>query len=243
MNYNWDWGVIFQLSPTGEGSYLDLLINGTMWTLVTSVSSWILALSVGIVIGIMRAYPSKVARAFSRGYVELFRNIPLLVQLFLWYFVVPEFLPNDFGRVIKQSQDAPFYTAVIGIGFYMSARIAELVKGGIQALPTGQYQAGLALGLKPFECFRYVLIPMALRIILPPMTNDMMNTVKCTSVALTIGLMELTAQSRATAEFSFQIFEAFSIAIAVYVIINYIIVFVMSRLERKLYIPGSMGAK
>jgi glutamate/aspartate transport system permease protein len=243
MNYHWNWGVLLEESPTGEGSYLSLLINGAEWTIATATASWMLAMAIGVIVGVMRVYPSTFLRAASRCYVELFRNIPLLVQLFLWFFVLPELLPQTLAAVLKQSPQAPFYTAVVGIGIYMSARIAEQVRSGIQALPRGQYMAGSALGLKPMQCFVYILLPMALRIILPPLTTDIMNTVKATSIALTIGLMELTAQARAVADFSFQVFEPFLIAIAVYVLINLIVVFVMGWVEQKLRIPGYMGAR
>lgn len=243
MNYGWNWGVLLQPAPTGEGSYLALLLSGTKWTIATASASWLLALAIGLLVGVMRAYPSALARVVSRCYVEVFRNIPILVQLFLWFFVLPELLPEALSTRLKQSPDAPFYTAVVGIGLYMSARVAEQVKSGIQSLPRGQFMAASALGLKPLQCFRYVLLPMALRLILPPMTTDIMNTVKATSVALTIGLMELTAQSRAVAEFSFQVFESFLVAIAVYVVINLFVVSVMGWVERRVRVPGYMGAK
>jgi glutamate/aspartate transport system permease protein len=178
---------------------------------------------------------------FSNAYVELFRNIPLLVQMFLWYFVLPEVVPPAFGTWLKQMPDASFYTAVIALGLYMSARVAEQVRAGIQSLPRGQRYAGLALGLTLPQTYAYVLVPMTFRIILPPLTSEFLNTIKNSAVALTIGLMELTARARSMQEFSFQVFEAFTAATIIYIVINIVVTFGMGALERRVAVPGYLG--
>ena len=118
--------------------------------------------------------------------------------MFLWYFVLPEVVPTRFGDAIKQLPDAPFYTAVVCLGFFTASRVAEQVRAGIQSLPRGQNMAGTAMGLTQFQAYRYVILPQALRIILPPLTSEFMNIIKNSSVALTIGLLELTGRARAT---------------------------------------------
>ena len=243
MTYNWNWGIFWEPSPEGVGTYMDMLLSGLRWTLVTALFAWILALALGSVVGVLRTLPSKAAQAFGNAYVELFRNIPLLVQLFLWYFVLPEVLPGSWGLWLKQLPDAPFYTGFIGIGFYMSARVAEQVRAGIGSLPRGQRLAGTALGLTTAQTYRYVLLPMAYRIILPPLTSEFLNTIKNTSVALTIGLLELTARARAMQEFSFQVFEAFTAATILYLIINAVVVTGMHLLERRVAVPGYIAGK
>ena len=185
-----------------------MLLLGLGWTVATGICAWIVALVFGSIVGVARTLPSKTAERLGFAYVELFRNIPLLVQLFLWYFVLPELVPESWGQWLKQLQYAPFYTAVFGIGLYMSARVAEQVRAGITSMARGQRQAALAIGLTLAQSYRYVLLPMAYRIILPPLTSEFLNTIKNTSVALTIGLLELTSRARAMQEFSFQVFEA-----------------------------------
>jgi glutamate/aspartate transport system permease protein len=243
MNYNWNWGIFWEPSPEGVGTYFDMLLSGLQWTVVTALFAWVLALVAGSIVGVLRTLPSRAAVGSGNAYVELFRNIPLLVQLFLWYFVLPEVVPQAAGLWLKQLPDAPFYTAVVGIGLYMSARVAEQVRAGINALASGQRMAGIALGLTTAQTYRYVLLPVAFRIILPPLTSEFLNTIKNTSVALTIGLLELTARARAMQEFSFQVFEAFTAATLLYLLLNAVVVLFMRWLERRVAIPGYLAAK
>ena len=238
MNYNWNWGIFFEPSPEGTGTYADMLLSGLLWTIVTALCSWVMAFTIGSLIGVMRTLPSKTANAIGTAYVELFRNIPLLVQMFLWYFVLPEVLPQSWGNWLKQLPNAPFYTGVVCLGFFTASRVAEQVRAGIQALPRGQRMAGTALGLTTAQTYRYVLLPNAYRIILPPLTSEFLNNLKNTSVALTIGLLELTARARAMQEFSFQVFEAFTAATIIYIVINLLVVAVAGLIERRVAVPG-----
>src|SRR3954464_11886348 len=215
-----------------------MLLSGLVLTLQTAACAWVLALMFGTLITLLRTMPAEAAGAIGFAYVEYFRNMPLLVQLFLWFFVLPELLPPAWGRSMKQMSNAPFYTAAIGVGLFMSARVAEQLRAGINSLPRGQGLAATALGLTTFQKYRYVLLPMAFRIILPPLTSEFLNTIKNTSVAITIGLIELTGEARAMQEFSFQVFEAFTAATVLYLLINIVVVTGMRFLERRLAIPG-----
>src|SRR3569623_1322868 len=154
---------------------------------------------------------------FGNGYVELFRNIPLLMQMFLWYFVVPELLPASIGNWLKSMPDASFVTAVVALGLFTSARVDEQVSAGIEANPRGQKLAGMALGLSLPQTNRYILMTVPLSIIIPPLNNDFLIFVKICAVALTIGLRVVTVRARSLQEFSFQVFEAFSAATILYV--------------------------
>jgi glutamate/aspartate transport system permease protein len=221
-------------------TYLGWLASGTMWTLLVSIFAWVIAFTLGSVLGVVRTTPLRIPRAIATAYVEVFRNIPLLVQMFLWYFVLPELLPKALGEAMKQMTPpwASFWPAVLCLGFYTSARVAEQVRAGIQSLSRGQNMAGTALGLTLPQAYRYVLLPQAFRIILPPLTSEFMNIIKNSSVALTIGLLELTGRARAMQEFSFRVFEAFTAATVIYLITNLLVVLLMRALEKKVRVPG-----
>ena len=243
MNYNWNWGIFFEPNPMGTGTYLDMLLSGLWLTVKTALLAWIIALACGSIIGVLRTLPSKAAQWIGFLYVEFFRNMPLLVQLFLWFFVLPELLPRAAGLWLKQLPNAPFWTAAIGVGLFMSARVAVQLAAGISSLPRGQNQAATALGLTTVQTYRYVLLPMAFRIVLPPLTSEFLNTIKNTAVAITIGLIELTGQARSMQEFSFQVFEAFTAATVMYLLINLVVVTAMRFLERRVAIPGYITGK
>ena len=242
MKYNWNWGILFEVSPEGKGTYLDMLLSGLVWTLTTAFFAWIVALTLGVCIGVLRTLPSRAGRGVGACYVELFRNIPLLVQLFLWYFVIPELVPQAIGDWLKQLPNAAFYTAVVGLGLFMSARVAEQIRSGILSLPKGQQMAATAMGMTTAQTYRYILLPMVFRVILPPLTSELLNTIKNTSVALTIGLMELTARARSMQEFSFQVFEAFTVATILYLLTNMVVTIAMRKLEKSVAVPGYLGA-
>lgn len=245
MNYDWSWKVFLELSSNGIDSYLHNLLIGVGWTLALSLSAGIFALLFGSVVAILRTARLKGLQFIGAAYVEVFRNIPLLVQMFLWYFILPELLPKDWGDALKQMAQpwGQFLPAVLCLSFYATARLAETLRAGIQSLPQGQRQAGTAMGLTPFQVYRYVIMPQAYRIVIPPLTSEFMGIVKYSSVALTIGLLELTGQARAMQEFSFHIFEAFSAATVGYLVINGCVVLAMHYVERHFALPGGIGWK
>ena len=243
MNYHWNWHIFLDPNPMGTGTYLDMLLAGLWLTIKTSLLAWVIALISGSIVGVMRTLPSKPATWFGFAYVEFFRNMPLLVQLFLWFFVLPELLPRGAGLWLKQLPNAPFWTAAIGVGLFMSARVAVQLQAGIGSLPRGQRQAATALGLTTWQTYRYVLLPMAYRIVLPPLTSEFLSTIKNTAVAITIGLLELTGEARSMQEFSFQVFEAFTAATVLYLLINIVVVTLMRLIERRVAIPGYISGK
>ena len=226
----WDWQ--FFLQDIGDGTtYLHWMMSAWGWTLSVSLLALVVALVVGSLVGILRTVPSRGWQLAGNAWTELFRNIPLLVQIFLWYHVIP-------GIFVSLRAVPSFVLVVLALGFFTSARISEQVKAGIQSLPRGQRYAGLAMGLTLPQTYRYVLLPMAFRIILPPLSSEFLNIIKNSSVALTIGLIELTAAARSMSEFSFQVFEAFTGATLIYIIINIIVVSGMRWLERRVAVPG-----
>jgi glutamate/aspartate transport system permease protein len=244
VNYNWHWRVLLETEPGGTGTYLHYLIVGLGWTLATALAAWVIALTIGAFIGTVRTTPVRWAVRLGNLYVEIFRNIPLIVQMFLWFFVVPELLPQQLGDWIKQMPPpwSSYIPAVLCLGIFTSVRVAEQVRAGINSLPRGQRMAGTAMGLTQFQAYRYVILPQAFRIILPPLTSEFMNVIKNSSVALTIGLLELTGRARAMQEFSFRVFEAFTAATVIYLLTNLLVVLLMRMLEKKVRVPGLIAA-
>ena len=244
MKYNWDWSVYLQPAADGSGTWLQYLVIGLVWTLGTALAAWVIALLIGSVVGTLRTTPMKWVVRLGNAYVEIFRNVPLLVQMFLWFFVMPELLPQKLGDAIKQMAPpwSSYIPAVICLGLYTSVRVAEQVRADIQSLPRGQMMAATALGLSLPQSYRYVVLPMAFRIILPPLTSEFLNVIKNSSIALTIGLLELTGRARAMQEFSFKVFEAFAAATVIYLLTNLVVVLLMRMLERKVRVPGFIGS-
>ncbi len=244
MSYHWHWQVLLEPEPGGTGTYLYYLIAGLGWTLATALAAWVIALAVGALVGTMRTTPLKWMARLGTFYVEVFRNIPLIVQMFLWFFVIPELLPQALGDQIKQMPPpwGLYLPAVLCLGTYTSVRVAEQVRAGIQSLPRGQRLAATALGLRQAQAYRDVILPQAFRIILPPLSSEFMNVIKNSSVALTIGLLELTGRARAMQEFSFHVFEAFTAATVIYLLTNLIVVLSMRALEKKVRVPGLIAA-
>jgi len=239
MKFDLDWGIFFQEIPGGGERYIDLLISGLWWTLGVSAVAWVVAMIVGSVIGTVRTTQSPWLVRAGNAWVELFRNIPLLVQMFLWYFVIPEFIPPLKQWIVKADPaQAQFLLAVLCLGLFTSARVAEQVRAGIQSLPRGQRLAGMAVGLTTTQVYRFVLLPMAFRIVIPPLTSETMNLIKNSSIALTIGLAELTFRSREMGEYTFHFFEAFTAATLVYVVIAMTANRVMAVVERRVAVPG-----
>ena len=239
MNYHWNWGIFTQQIQGGDETYLDWLATGLGWTLACALCAWIIALVLGTAAGVLRTTHSRVLAGAATAWVELFRNVPLLVQMFLWFFVVPELLPRELALWVKQDMPAKeFVTATLCLGLFTSARIAEQVRAGIQALPRGQRDAALALGLTTVQAYRHVLLPRALRIIIAPLTSEFMNTFKNSSVAFAIGLMELTFQARQMQEDSEQGIETYLAVTLLYFLCAFSANRAMAMIEARTRVPG-----
>lgn len=245
MNYNWDWAMFFK--PTGIGSeiYLDWFVSGLGWTIAIALAAWVIALLLGSLLGVLRTVPNRWVAGMATAYVEIFRNVPLLVQLFLWYFLVPDLLPEPLELWFKQDLNpatSAYISVVVCLGLFTAARVCEQVRTGIQALPKGQLGAARAMGFKLPQIYAYVLLPQAYRIIIPPLTSEFLNIFKNSSVASLIGLMELLAQTKQSAEFSANLFEAFTLATLIYFTLNMSLMLLMRVLERRVAVPGLLAA-
>lgn len=236
MNYNWNWSILV------TEPYMGWLIDGFGWTIMVSIAAWIVAFSLGSLLGIMRTTESSLLRGIATTYVEIFRNIPLLVHFFLWYFVFPELLPHDLGMWVKREMPLPaFSTAVIALGLYTASRVCEQVRSGIEAVGPGQRSAARAMGFSESKSYRYILLPVAFRIIIPPLTSEFLTIFKNSSLALTIGVIELTAVTRQIEEYTFQGFEAFTAATIIYSVITLSVMYLMRVVETKTHVPGTFA--
>ena len=234
-SYRWNWPILL------AEPYFGWIVSGFTNTCLIAVLAWIIAFPLGSAIGIARTTEVRALRLAGTVYVEVFRNIPLLAQMFLWYFVVPELLPEDWGRWVKREMPYPqFLTSVLCLGLYTASRVAEQVRSGIEAISGGQVHAGLAMGLTPSQVYRYVRLPVAYRIIIPSLTSDFLGVFKNSSLALTIGVLELTSQARQIEEYTFAAFEAFATATLLYCAVTGIVIFVMRQIERRTRIPGTI---
>ena len=229
---NWENWRVFLLDDGGGRTYLEWLVQALGWTLSVSVAAWVVAMVFGGVIGTVRTLPnSPLLVRLSSAWIELFRNIPLLVQIFLWYFVVPKMFP-----VMQQLPS--FILVVFALGFFTSARIAEQVRAGVEALPRSQRYAGMALGLDTLQTYRYVLLPMVVRIMIPPLTSESMNLLKNSSVAFAVSIAELTMFAMQAQEETSRGIEIYLAVTLAYALSAFAINRLMAIVEKKLQIPG-----
>ncbi len=243
----WDWQVFCKNTIEGnieprcwaggnDTTYLQWMFDAWGWTLAVAACAWVVAMVVGAVVGTVRTLPnSPWLVRLGNAWVELFRNIPILVQLFIWYFVVPKLVPP--------MRDVPgFVLVVCALGFFTSARIAEQVRAGVQALPRGQRYAGMAMGFTTAQTYRYVLLPMAFRIILPPLTSESMNLLKNSSVAFAVSIAELTMFAMQAQEETSRGIEIYLAVTALYALSAFAVNRVFAFIERKVRIPGFIVA-
>ncbi len=241
----WDWQVFCKDTISGEVqprcfgqggdiTYLDWMLSAWGWTLSVALLALVVALVLGSLMGILRTTPSRGLVALGNTWTELFRNIPLLVQVFLWYHVLPSLVP-----ALKAFPS--FILVVFALGFFTSARIAEQVRAGIQSLPQGQRYAGLAMGLTLPQTYRYVLLPMAFRIIIPPLTSESMNIIKNSSVAFAVSIAELTMFAMQAQEETSRGIEVYLAVTGLYFISAFSINRIALVLENRVRVPGMIG--
>jgi len=231
----WDWQVFLKDTGGGE-TYLRWMMSAWGWTISVAVLSLIIALIVGSLMGILRTTPNKGLVFIGNAWTELFRNIPLLVQIFLWYHVLPSLFLSL--RAVPS-----FVLVVFALGFFTSARIAEQVRAGIQSLPKGQTYAGLATGLTRIQTYRYVLLPMAYRIIIPPLTSESMNIIKNTSVAFAVSIAELTMFAMQAQEETSRGKEIYLAVTLLYFVSAFFVNRLAAFIEKRVQVPGLLGAK
>ena len=231
MRYEFHWAVLW------SGQSGRWLLQGLATTVELSALGWVLAAALGIASGAMRTVPWRPLRALATVYVEFFRNVPLLVWMFFWYFGVPQLLPEVIREWLFR-HGAEFWAGMFALGVYHGARMSEVIRGGIQAIPKTLFEAAVAMGLTTFQAYRLVIVPIALRLSLPPATNESLNLLKNSSVALTISVAELTFQTRQIETYTARALEALTAGTVIYLVLCVGIAAIMARVEHRFAIPG-----
>ena len=231
MNYTFKWSVLW------SGQSGQWLLQGLVTTLELSALAWVLAVALGILSGAMRTVPFRPLRWGATFYVEFFRNVPLLVWMFFWYFGVTPLLPRGTQDWLF-NHGLEFWAGTIALGVYHGARMSEVIRSGIGSIPRTQFEASVAMGLTTFQAYRLVILPVALRLIVPPGTSESLNLLKNSSVALTISVAELTFQTRQIETYTAKAIEAFTAGTLIYLVLCLSIATILARVERHYAIPG-----
>jgi glutamate/aspartate transport system permease protein len=233
LSYNFNWSIIWT-EPYGQW-----MIEGIWVTIRLGLICWFIALALGIIIGTFRVTPFFPLRALGAVYTEIFRDIPLLVQLFFWYFAAPSILPKSIEMWLYRGlPNSEFWIVVVGLSIYTSSRIAEHIRAGMQSISQDQYYAALSTGFTHFQTYRYIIIPYAVRIMMPPLTAECLTVFKNTALAMTVGVLETTFMSQQIEAYTFQGIEATTAASLVYMGITLSVVLIMGFVERRLAVPG-----
>jgi len=226
MNYKFNWALIF------SGEYGRWFIDGLSVTLQLSGLSIILALLMGTLLTVMRLSRVKPLVWFSVGYIEFFRNTPLVVQIFFWYFGSDPMLPGFFKEWLYR-QNIEFATGVIALSTYTAAFIAEELRSGILSIPKTQLEASRATGLSFMQAMGHVILPQAFRIIIPPLISQFLNLIKNSSLAMTIGVMELTYMARQVEAHTFHGFEAFTVSTLMYLSLSLLVSLAINQYNKR----------
>ncbi len=216
MNYQFDWHLVL------SGENAQWLKEGFYLTLEISAVSILLSILVGTIIAVFRLSKIKPLEWISIAYTEFFRNTPLLVQIFFWYFGSEAVLPAKVNEWLY-ARDFEFMAGVISLTVYSSAFIAEEIRSGIFSIPKTQLEASRAAGLSFLQAMRYVILPQAFRIIVPPLISQCLNVIKNSSLVMTIGVAELTYMARQIESYTFHGFEAFTVSTLLYIAISLVV--------------------
>jgi polar amino acid transport system permease protein len=230
QHYKFDWAIVL------SGKYFDWLVSGVKVTIQLSAVSIALAFFLGLIIAVMRMSKVRPVRWFALGYLEFFRNTPLLVQIFFWYFGSYKILPESVNDWLV-TQNFEFASAVIALTIYTSAFIAEDIRSGVLSIPKEQMEAARSSGFSYIRSMRYIILPQAVRITIPPLISQFLNLVKNSSLAMTIGVAELTYQARQVESYTFKAFEAFTAATVVYLAMSIIITVVVTWYSKTILSP------
>ncbi|MBN2139401.1 MAG: amino acid ABC transporter permease [Desulfovibrionaceae bacterium] len=225
MNYQFNWQLVL------KGEYADWIVKGLVVTLKISAVSIVLALLMGTVVAVLRMTRIRPLQWLSLAYTEFFRNTPLLVQLFFWYFGCNVILPEAVNKWLY-AHDYEFASGVIGLTVYTSAFIAEEIRAGIFSIPRNQIEASRAVGLSFVQAYRYVILPQAFRIIIPPLISQFLNLIKNSSLVMTIGVADLTYMARQVESYTFHGFEAFTVSTLLYLGISLIVSFAITMYNK-----------
>jgi len=233
LNYDFKWAILW------TDPYGGWILEGVATTVKLGILCTIFSVLIGVVIGTFRITQFKSLRVFAEAYTEFFRDIPLLVQLFFWYFAVPSLLPTEMRTwVYQEIPDFEFWIVVVGLSLYSSSRVAEQIRAGINSISPDQFNAALSTGFSHYQAYRYVIIPLAIRLVIPPLTTEILTIFKNTALAMTVGVLETTFMSQQVEAYTFHGLESTTAACVIYMIITLIVVGAMGWLEKILAVPG-----
>ena len=225
LGYNWQWNRVtrYLFQSSADGWQFGPLLQGLWLTLGITLVSLCLAMTIGLVSALMRLSPSPMARGISRVYLELIRNTPLLIQIFIIYFVFAPIL--DLGR---------FTSAVVALSLFEGAYAAEIIRAGILAIPSGQWEASASLGMSNGQSYRYIILPQALRQMIPPLTSQGISLVKDSALVSTIAIYDLTMQGQQIIAETFLTFEIWFVVALIYLVVTMILSILVKYLEYRL---------
>ncbi|MCF9035022.1 amino acid ABC transporter permease [Acinetobacter nectaris] len=229
-------------------TWLQMLGHGVFTMVWTACVAFIIAFFLGSLFGILRTLPNKGLAAIGHVYVEVFRNVPLIVQLFFWAFVFPEFLPNSLsdgsGEVVAGGwwknllNNQPAAVGVFALGLYTAARVSEHIRAGILTVSRGQKFAASALGFTVWQSYCYVVLPVAYRMVWPTITSEAMNVFKNSAVLYALSVMNFFAYSKVMREETSQDIVILILSTPIYLIVTYAIKLIMVWIERRMAVPG-----
>jgi polar amino acid transport system permease protein len=233
FKYDFDWAVFLVKGQYGHMG--ELMLHGVNLTVTITIYSAAIALLLGTVFGLARLSSFKPVYWFATCYVELFRNTPLLIQLFFWNFALPYAFPEDLRAKIFE-MDFEFWVATLGCGIFTGAFMAEIIRAGIQSIPKGLLEASYSSGLTFPQTLRKIILPLAFREIIPPLGSEFLNNMKNTSLAMTIGVGELCWSMQEVLSLTYRTFEAFIAATIIYLALSLFIAALLNTVNEKLKI-------
>lgn len=226
MQFRLDYGLVL------SGDYLRFLVHGALTTVGLSVAAWLLAIVLAVVLTGLRASGNRWAERGVSLYVDYHRSVPLLVQLFVWYFAVPQLLPQGLNTSINES-NAEIAFATLALALYSAAYTSEDFRSALRAIPRGQFEAARAVGLSHLGALRWAIFPQVWRLSMPPLVNQALVLFKGTSLASAVGVAELSYQARAIEGQSFRAFEAYSVVTLLYMVGTFSIMYFGARLAQR----------
>lgn len=233
LNYKFDWSVVT------TGTYAEWLWQGLLVTLQLAALACVLGFVLGLLVAIIRMSPVAPLRWLAQAYLEFIRNTPLVIQIFFWYFGAYTVLPETVNDWLNQ-WPFEFVAAVIALTVYTAAFIAEDIRSGIRAVPREQMEAARSQGFSYLAAMRFVILPQAVRVTIPPLIGQFLNATKNSSLAMTIGVAELTYQARQIESVTFKGLEAFTAATLIYLLLSLTITFLVSTYEQRYLRPGGV---
>lgn len=225
LGYNWQWFQVPQyIFQVEDGKLIPgPLMKGLMVTFRITGLGLVLAFSFGLVAALFRLSNSFMAKLIARLYIELVRNTPLLVQIFFLYFVL--------APVLGLSR---FFAAVLALSLFEGAYASEIFRAGIQSIHKGQWEAAYSLGLKSFHTYRHIVLPQAIRVVLPPLTSQAISLIKDSALVSTVAIYDLTMQGRAIISDTFLTFEIWFTVAGIYLVLTVTLSVLVNIMENRL---------